>query len=195
MEELSKLMEMSYGELVDYLRDKYGEICSRLKVEQCYNERFGLWYEHKDRTTSRTDEGLISHTIHTDLKPLKLPKNASRNKYKIYCDAIEHFLLRVKIVEERLKVEKTELYGLGLTGAISNCAIINGYYEELPTDGWRANVAYKIYHRYDEYLVVLRYLKELVENSQLIERCPSPQLAVNWDGKVIDRVYTDIYKN
>lgn len=111
-------IKATYSEFVDYLLEKYGEV-KRHMVPWDYYDRFYNKTRHSYKeTTSRTDEGLITHTIHTDIKPLDLPAGSPRRKYQVYCDLLEQLLLRIKIVEANTSVNHEDLYGMGLTAAL-----------------------------------------------------------------------------
>lgn len=196
-------LQASYGELVDYMLEKYGPVKMHKVRRASTHSRYDAAtdniikepYMHTVDTYTRTDDGLLSHTVHTDLKPLGIPKNASQMRKMVYCDALEHLLLRIKIVEARLAASTDdELYGLGLTGVLSNCAILNEYIAEYPSDIWRRNVADKFKPQYADYIRVLEHTRNLVENSKLIARCLPKQFALRWDGSVVEIVDQHLYQ-
>ena len=182
---LENMLNLSYGECVDHLKEKYGEVC----VREAVNEKGYLV-----GTTSRTNVGLLTHTVCVELKDLGLEKDVPKRKYKVYCDALEQLLLHIKVIEEKLVSNKTDVYGLGLTSFMIAYAQINEYYFGKYEKKWQINVAEKIKYKYDQYIVLLEYAKNIIENSQLKERCYEPMLAYSWDGHLIPDIYAKLYK-
>lgn len=84
---------------------------------------------------------------------------------------------------------------VGIGGAEMIWQQINGCYRNAPKDGWRKNVFDVIKDRYDDYIVVMKHIKQLVENDIcLCKSYSEPKLATDWDGKTIEFIRKDIYR-
>ena len=112
----------------------------------------------------------------------------------VYCNYFEHLLLHIKIVKEAHEKVGYEDAMVGIGGAEMLWQQINGCYRNAPKDGWRKNVFDVIKDRYDEYLVIMKYIKQVIDNDICLQKDYSePKLATDWDGKVIKSIYNDIY--
>ncbi|MBP5204880.1 hypothetical protein J6Z37_01100 [Candidatus Saccharibacteria bacterium] len=145
---------MTYGELVDYLLKKYGPVeCDYFRTEAC---------KSKNPKVSRTNEGLYCHHIDED-KAIMLcndkitvnnPFEYQKAERLVYCNALEHLILHIKIVEEPRNDENAnemELQGIG--DAINFlCPQINDY-----CNGYQFKQAYliKIYSLIEKTLMAI----------------------------------------
>ena len=116
-EEIEQLRQLSYFDLVAYLKQKYGEPSEPFFInENCTT---------KNPRILRTSEGLFVHHVaeneHVDLSQPNFAKKWSfelqKPKNLVYCNYLEHILLHIAIVNEYLRLEtikKTrEIVGLG----------------------------------------------------------------------------------
>lgn len=86
----------------------------------------------------------------------------------VYCNLLEHLLLYVKIAENPSPdANKNELPGIG--GAINFiCKDLNDIYSGKEfADKWRKNVANKVKDNFDDYIIILRYLWNIVEKNPI----------------------------
>ena len=190
--EVKAQLKMTYNELVDYLLEKYGPAeYDYFRTEEC---------KTKNPKVSRTNEGLYCHHIDED-KAIMLcnDKFAINNPFKyqkadrlVYCNALEHLILHIKIVEEprNKDANKMELQGIG--GAINFlCPQINDYYNGYEfKQQWLKNIFSVIENNFDDYIDILRYFLAVVEKHPLYKLVISKKkLSVGWDGQIIEKVY------
>lgn len=187
-EEINKEYNMTYGELCQYLLAKYGPA----KYDYFVNESC----KTKNRKVPRTSEGLICHHIDED-KAIKLSdtKWALQSPFRyqkadrlVYCNALEHLLLHIRITEEANEPDKLTLQPLGIGGAI--VFIIPEL--NLCYSGYE----YKRQYEKDIYSVVagnfddyIQLLKRWRENTQYPEVLTPERLSRDIFGKIVDRVY------
>ena len=185
---VEELLTMNYQELVSVLLKKYGPA----KCDYFRNESF----RSKNQKVTRTSEGLLCHHIDED-KAIKLSQSsfAAKEPFEyqkahrlVYCNLLEHLLLHVKIAE---KPDPDKLCGIG--GAVCFiCKELNDVYSGKKfTAQWRINVAEKVKDNYDDYITVLRYFWEIIEeNYGLLVRKES--LCENSDGEIVKKVWNDL---
>ena len=190
--EIQKQLQMSYRELVQYLLQKYGPA----KYDYYCSEAC----KSKNRKISRTSEGLFCHHIDED-KAIMLSHDefASRNPYEyqkanrlVYCNALEHLILHIKIVEEprNENANRMELQGIG--GAINwLCPQINDYY-----NGYEFKKQYQkdiyglIKDNFGDYISILKYLLKVVEKKPLYNLITTKEkLSMSWDGQIVEKIY------
>ena len=103
---------------------------------------------------------------------------------------LEHLLLHVKIAENPSPdANENELPGIG--GAINFiCKELNDVYSGKEfADEWRKNVADKVKDNFDDYIIILRYLWNVVEKNPVYKAIITKEmLCVGWDGKVVKEV-------
>ena len=185
-----QLLKVSYNEVVDNLIKKYGA------AKHNYFKDTGC--TKKNPLVTRTNEGLICHHIDED-KAIMLcnDKFAAKNPFDyqkadrlVYCNLLEHLLLHVKIAENPNETASgNELPGIG--GAINFiCKDLNDIYSGKEfTDEWRKNVADKVKDNFDDYILILRYLWNVIERNPLYKAIiTKDKLCLNWDGKVVKKV-------
>lgn len=100
--ELIKQEDMTYEKLCQYLQGKYGlPTAPYFTSEKCSYTN--------SRVNSRTSEGLMIHHVREDIADdlckqdmaLGYPFEYQMPDNLVYCNFLEHFLLHIKIVEER----------------------------------------------------------------------------------------------
>ena len=190
--EVKAQLKMTYNELVDYLLEKYGPAeYDYFRTEEC---------KTKNPKVSRTNEGLYCHHIDED-KAIMLcnDKFAINNPFEyqkadrlVYCNALEHLILHIKIVEEprNKDANKMELQGIG--GAINFlCPQINDYYNGYEfKQQWLKNIFGIIENNFDDYIDILKYFLAVVEKHPLYKLVISKErLSVGWDGQIVKKVY------
>lgn len=191
--EVKAQLKMTYNELVDYLLEKYGPAeYDYFRTEEC---------KTKNPKVSRTNEGLYCHHIDED-KAIMLcnDKFAINNPFEyqkadrlVYCNALEHLILHIKIVEEprNKDANKMELQGIG--GAINFlCPQINDYYNGYEfKQQWLKNIFGIIENNFDDYIDILKYFLAVVEKHPLYKLVISKErLSVGWDGQIVKKVYS-----
>ena len=184
------MLKMSYQDIVSALLKKYGSAKHNyFKDTAC---------KAKNPLVTRTNEGLFCHHIDED-KAIMLcnDKFAVNNPFEyqkadrlVYCNLLEHLLLHVKIAENPSPdANENELPGIG--GAINFiCKDLNDIYSGKEfADEWRKNVANKVKDNFDDYIIILRYLWNIVEKNPVYKAIITKEmLCVGWDGKVVKEV-------
>lgn len=184
------MLKMSYQDIVSALLKKYGSAKHNyFKDTAC---------KAKNPLVTRTNEGLFCHHIDED-KAIMLcnDKFAANNPFEyqkadrlVYCNLLEHLLLHVKIAENpNPDANENELPGIG--GAINFiCKDLNDIYSGKEfADEWRKNVANKVKDNFDDYIIILRYLWNIVEKNPVYKAIITKEmLCVGWDGKVVKEV-------
>ena len=184
------MLKMSYQDIVSALLKKYGSAKHNyFKDTAC---------KAKNPLVTRTNEGLFCHHIDED-KAIMLcnDKFAVNNPFEyqkadrlVYCNLLEHLLLHVKIAENpNPDANENELPGIG--GAINFiCKDLNDIYSGKEfADEWRKNVANKVKDNFDDYIIILRYLWNIVEKNPVYKAIITKEmLCVGWDGKVVKEV-------
>lgn len=184
------MLKMSYQDIVSALLKKYGSAKHNyFKDNAC---------KAKNPLVTRTNEGLFCHHIDED-KAIMLcnDKFAVNNLFEyqkadrlVYCNLLEHLLLHVKIAENpNPDANENELPGIG--GAINFiCKDLNDIYSGKEfSDEWRKNVANKVKDNFDDYIIILRYLWNVVEKNPVYKAIITKEmLCVGWDGKVVKEV-------
>ena len=184
------MLKMSYQDIVSALLKKYGSAKHNyFKDTAC---------KTKNPLVTRTNEGLFCHHIDED-KAIMLcnDKFAVNNPFEyqkadrlVYCNLLEHLLLHVKIAENpNSDANENELPGIG--GAINFiCKDLNDIYSGKEfADEWRKNVADKVKDNFDDYIIILRYLWNVVEKNPVYKAIITKEmLCVGWDGKVVKEV-------
>lgn len=184
------MLKMSYQDIVSALLKKYGSAKHNyFKDTAC---------KTKNPLVTRTNEGLFCHHIDED-KAIMLcnDKFAANNPFEyqkadrlVYCNLLEHLLLHVKIAENPSPdSNENKLPGIG--GAINFiCKELNDIYSGKKfADEWRKNVADKVKDNFDDYIIILRYLWNIVEKNPVYKAIITKEmLCLNWDGKVVKEV-------
>lgn len=191
------MLKMSYQDIVSALLKKYGFAKHNyFKDTAC---------KIKNPLVTRTNEGLFCHHIDED-KAIMLcnDKFAANNPFEyqkadrlVYCNLLEHLLLHVKIAENPSPdANENELPGIG--GAINFiCKDLNDIYSGKEfSDEWRKNVADKVKDNFDDYIIILRYLWNIVEKNPVYKAIITKEmLCVGWDGKVVKEVMNALNAN
>ncbi len=190
-----ELLKKSYSQIVDYLLNKYGRATGDYFVNETCRS--------KNKKISRTSEGLFCHHIDED-KAILLSNDqyAVNNPFEyqkadrlVYCNFLEHLLLHIKIAEEprNANANKNELQGIG--GAVNFIVRqINGFYGgQIPTVEYLAIAMSVIENDYPTYIKMLQHLWKIVQSNPLYSLVISKeQLAMNWDGQIIKKIYDEL---
>ena len=191
------MLKMSYQDIVSALLKKYGSAKHNyFKDTAC---------KIKNPLVTRTNEGLFCHHIDED-KAIMLcnDKFAANNPFEyqkadrlVYCNLLEHLLLHVKIAENpNPDANENELPGIG--GAINFiCKDLNDIYSGKEfADEWRKNIADKVKDNFDDYIIILRYLWNVVEKNPVYKAIITKEmLCVGWNGKVVKEVMNALNAN
>lgn len=191
------MLKTNYQDIVSALLKKYGSAKHNyFKDTAC---------KIKNPLVTRTNEGLFCHHIDED-KAIMLcnDKFAVNNPFEyqkadrlVYCNLLEHLLLHVKIAENPSPdANENELPGIG--GAINFiCKDLNDIYSGKKfSDEWRKNVADKVKDNFDDYIIILRYLWNIVEKNPVYKAIITKEmLCVGWDGKVVKEVMNALNTN
>lgn len=184
-EEIDKELGLSYDKLCKYLLKKYGPAEHDYFINESCRSR--------NKKVSRTDEGLLCHHIDED-KSIKLsdpgyaimkPFDYQKAERLVYCNALEHLILHIKIAEKVDNFSLVKGDPLGIGGAIVHIIpglnlCYSGYQYKRPHD---QNVYGKIVDNFDGYIRILKYL---------IEHCGiTSKLILSFDlnRKKVKRVY------
>ena len=190
-EEVDKELEMPYDDLCQYLLDKYGAS----KYDYFVNESC----RSKSRKISRSSEGLFCHHMDED-KAILLsnPKWAVKNPFEyqkaerlVYCNALEHLILHIKIAEEPKKQDANEMESQGIGGALSflipelnHC--YSGYKYKRPHE---QHIYGLIADNFDDYIKILKYWRKITKTPLLVT---PKRLSLDVYGNRVDRVYKSI---
>lgn len=191
------MLKTNYQDIVSALLKKYGSAKHNyFKDTAC---------KIKNPLVTRTNEGLFCHHIDED-KAIMLcnDKFAVNNPFEyqkadrlVYCNLLEHLLLHIKIAENPSPdANENELPGIG--GAINFiCKDLNDIYSGKKfSDEWRKNVADKVKDNFDDYIIILRYLWNIVEKNPVYKAIITKEmLCVGWDGKVVKEVMNALNAN
>lgn len=191
------MMKTNYQDIVSALLKKYGSAKHNyFKDTAC---------KIKNPLVTRTNEGLFCHHIDED-KAIMLcndkfavnnPLVYQKADRLVYCNLLEHLLLHVKIAENPSPdANENELPGIG--GAINFiCKDLNDIYSGKKfSDEWRKNVADKVKDNFDDYIIILRYLWNIVEKNPVYKAIITKEmLCVGWDGKVVKEVMNALNAN
>lgn len=191
------MLKTNYQDIVSALLKKYGSAKHNyFKDTAC---------KIKNPLVTRTNEGLFCHHIDED-KAIMLcnDKFAVNNPFEyqkadrlVYCNLLEHLLLHVKIAENPSPdANENELPGIG--GAINFiCKDLNDIYSGKKfSDEWRKDVADKVKDNFDDYIIILRYLWNIVEKNPVYKAIITKEmLCVGWDGKVVKEVMNALNAN
>ena len=191
------MLKTNYQDIVSALLKKYGSAKHNyFKDTAC---------KIKNPLVTRTNEGLFCHHIDED-KAIMLcnDKFAVNNPFEyqkadrlVYCNLLEHLLLHVKIAENPSPdANENELPGIG--GAINFiCKDLNDIYSGKKfSDEWRKNVADKVKDNFDDYIIILRYLWNIVDKNPVYKAIITKEmLCVGWDGKVFKEVMNALNAN
>ena len=182
-------LAMSYDDYVQYLLRKYGTVP--------YDYFVNSDCKTKNIKNTRTRDGLFCHHIDEDKEiMLSNPEVARMCPFEyqkadrlVYCTILEHLILHIKIAE----ADKNSSLGIG--GAEMIWKQINGYYTIKKVNGWRKPAFCVIDDKYDDYIFVMRYLRDVIANDTVMSFYYSkPQLATNWNGNIINKILKDIYE-
>lgn len=184
-EEIDKELGLSYDKLCKYLLKKYGPAEHDYFINESCRSR--------NKKVSRTDEGLLCHHIDED-KFIKLsdPGHATMHPFDyqkaerlVYCNALEHLILHIKIAERVDNLSLIKGNPLGIGGAISYIIpglnlCYSGYQYKKPHE---QKVYGKIVDNFDGYIRILKYFSEHCGiTSKLI-------LSLDLNRKKVKRVY------
>jgi hypothetical protein len=179
--EFNKLIKMTYIELVDFLREKYGPVPADYFDQESFDKyMLGKTKTIKKNKVSRTEEGLHCHHVDEDKyatlsgpEKVKLQNAGFEHQKKerlVYCNLIEHSIAHVKIAIENQELNEAG-YMLGVGGYINfmrpsiiywNC----GQFE--PGLDWEKNIHKAIQMDFDRTAELINALDEyLVANHSI----------------------------
>lgn len=187
-QEYEKELQMTYSELCDYLKEKYGEaLFDYFSNPEC---------KSKNRKVSRTSEGLFCHHVFEDkydnLGNLKMartqPFDAQRKENLVYCNYIEHLILHLKINAnaKSLFLEAFEInYFFNSKGFIWIANEINDLFKNNGSHvEWRNNCFNAIKDDFYDYVSILKGTLCFIDKNYLGDKAR--------DIKVGDELVTDI---
>lgn len=188
--DIKKELKMSYIEYVNYLLQKYGSAkYDYFRTPSCSS---------RNPNISRTDEGLFCHHIDEDKAILLSNPEIARNypfEYQkanrlVYCDIVEHLILHIKIAEER-EICFSDI-GIGGTSLITEN--INKYISNPYSSNWEKTVIKVLEQKYNEYIYVLGYLRNLLTTDVYYAYNPLfSDCFLCFDGKnFVKSVYNDL---
>ena len=191
-DEVSKELDMSYSELCQYLVEKYGPA----QYDYFVNEKC----KTKNTKVPRTSEGLECHHMDED-KAIMLsnPMYAQRNPFEyqkadrlVYCNALEHLILHIKIDIEPRNIKANQFERPGTGGAL-NFIIpkLNQLYSgfEFKRE-YEKNIYGSLANSFDEYIMILNYWIQM--GDWHIGLSPI-KLCYDFDGVVVERVYHALF--
>ena len=187
---IQSFLNLTYQEYVQFLLNKYDKVK--------YDYFLTPTCKTKNPKISRVKEGLYCHHIDEDKTILlSTPEIAVRQPFSyqkanrlVYCTLLEHFLLHIKIAEERK--DKNSFVGIGGATLITeniNSLITNGCVFK-----WQIPTYDIIQEQYSDYIYVLGYFRNLLRTDTVY----SHDLVLNdrflcFDGKEFSyRIYNDL---
>ena len=185
------LLNLSYEELVDKLKEKYGTP----QGDYFLNETC----KSVNNKIKRSNEGLYIHHIDEDKKiNLSKPELASNAPFSyqkadrlVYCNILEHLILHIKIVEKDLGAINNELVGAGgivlITPVINDCYI--GKYFKYQ---YLNQVRKSIVDSYDDYVKILKYLISLPNYYKYKECIDIKSLCLDSERKTYEKLYNSL---
>ena len=181
--ELLEEFRMSYEELAKYLLRKYGPAkYDYFSTEDCTS---------KNKRTSRASEGLYCHHIREDIGDnLSVTAYARSSPFSwqkaenlLYCNALEHLILHIKITILRMAVKKTSsLLSLSkpfMPGVYMVATTINDL--KMSAGGnqpWRQKCYNEIRDNYVDYLKILCAAVEFMNNTYVESDEPAPDKTI-----------------
>lgn len=191
-DEVSKELDMSYSELCQYLVNKYGPA----QYDYFVNEKC----KTKNAKVSRTSEGLECHHMDEDKAiMLSTPMYAQRNPFEyqkadrlVYCNALEHLILHIKIDIEPRNVKANRFERPGTGGALNFIIpklnqMYSGY--QFKRD-YEKNVYGSLADSFDAYIMILSYW---IETGDMHITLSPIKLCYDPDGVVVGRVYHALF--
>lgn len=165
-----KEIKMPYNELQDYLIKKYGPAkCDYFATPECRT---------KSKKVSRTSEGLYCHHMDEDkgvnltnaFHAVRQPFEWQRKERLVYCNALEHLLLHMKIDVLRQNKEMSKPMDIEKFftshGVHMVCRTINGLFMgNKPVNDWRVKCFSEIKENYDDYICVVRAFMLYIEKA------------------------------
>lgn len=168
---VKNLLNLSYAELVMYLKAKYGRVPGDYMILNSKNNYV------RNPNLSRTKEGLMIHHVlenqfiylgnsKTCSEMTKTHPETQKADNLVYCDYIEHLLLHIKITEETVATYKV----CGWGGIFSIMKHINSAYNYYYIQGdttytmigshgeFRINCTKKIIDNLNDYLMIVDYI-------------------------------------
>lgn len=190
--EVDKELGMTYSQLVGYLLEKYGPA----KYDYFVNDSF----KTKNNKISRTSEGLFCHHIDEDKAiMLSTPLWASKNPFEyqkadrlVYCNALEHLILHVKIATEPRNPKANPREWQGIGGALSfMCPELNHCYSGFEYKRqFEKNIYGLVANNFDDYIKILKYfISEAMEIPELSLYVNKERLSKSVDKTIVDKVY------
>lgn len=157
--ELKTMLDKGYYQLVDFLKEKYGEVpFDYFTSPNCVS---------KNAKNSRTKDGLYIHHIDEDKAILLSTKEyAIKNPFEyqkahrlVYCNLLEHLILHIKIMENPSTLKNVnESVGIGGVFAFMIPELNDIYSGISYKQEWKINCLNVVVDLKEEYLSVLEHL-------------------------------------
>lgn len=191
----SKIMQMAYNELVQFLLNKYGPA----KYDYFTNEQC----TSKNKKVTRTGEGLYCHHIDED-KAILLSndKYAPMNPFEyqkadrlVYCNYLEHLLLHILIVEKPKNIYANDNEVQGIGGLMTYmCPELNDLYSGRQFQlQWKINTMSVVENDYESYIMLLKRLWKTIKNDPVLSSLyKKKDLAIGSDGTIHLKILNDI---
>ena len=165
--DLEKQISLSYDDQLKYLKEKYGLVTGNYFLNESLrstNQKAkrgseGL-YIHHDKEWNPEDIGC--HSLSSKELALKYPFEYQKEENLTYCNALEHFLLHIKIYELRkqaldgfLFIDGIESYIIPFLNDIYRAHHFNKQYLKATKESIKDN--------YDQYLQLLDWYSQVAE--------------------------------
>ena len=193
--EISMQMQMTYAELISYLKQKYGVA----PFDYFRNPSF----KSKNPKVSRGSEGLACHHIDEDKAiMISSPKQAPKYPFEwqkadrlVYCNYMEHLILHIKIAEEPRHPDAMPHQLPGIGGAV-NFIIpeMNDYFNGYKfSKKWMLAAFELIKDNYEDYLNVLKYLWRLInKDERYTGRYSIEKMSMGWQMKPYKNILKEL---
>lgn len=188
---------MSYSQLVDYLKGKYGHAQ--------YDYFTTPAFRSKNQKARRTSEGLYCHHIMeriganlgNERVASLYPFEWQEKEYLVYCNALEHLLLhfRIDVIRQSEHFSfPSEISVLRNPGTLLVLADINDLYMQKGTiTKWRQRCYEEIRENYSDYIVLLKSYLNYWDQQYIGKRSDQKTLQIgsilksrNWAGSVVE---------
>ena len=181
--EIYEEIKMPYEEMQKYLLNKYGgAVCDYFYTPDCRT---------KNKKVSRTKEGLYCHHMDEDkggnlsnsFQASRQPFGWQKKERLVYCNALEHLILHMKIAIVRQKELFNKQKDIGLfftTGGIYQiCQEINDMFIEDGTSvSWKKRCFREISDNYGDYIDLVSAFMRYIDNNFLGEKNEEPLLKI-----------------
>lgn len=181
--EIEKELKMTYNELCKYLQDKYGMAKSDyFATEECRS---------KSKKIPRSSEGLYCHHMDEDKGGnLSNPPQARMQPFEwqkrerlVYCNALEHFILHIKIGVLRHNCIYSKPSDVEAFFTTHGCMMISSEINDMFLNNgtslaWKQRCFSEFKDNYDDYIVLIKAIMKYIDNAYVGDKTAEPFLKI-----------------